>query len=171
MFAGSAFAYGYPRWFTMPISVYIPKQEEGVVVAGAFKSWQTGTKSCVRFLLRNSKNLASISNINVVFVDAPINDKLYFVRHRFSQFGGCRSCGNRFYNNSDIIISLKDKDGKDLSTSQLRAVAIQAVGRAVGLNLNEDKNSVMYEETDFSNSSITPDAVQSVYNLYKPSRR
>lgn len=168
VFAGSAFAYGYPRWFTMPVTVYIPKQEEAVVVTNAFKNWQKGTKSCVRFLFRYSKNLASISNVNVIFVEN-LGNKPYVVTHRMAQLGGCRGCGNRFYNNADIYIATKDDSGNPLSHEKLEAVAMQAVGRVIGLNLTQNSSSVMYANSDFSETSVTPDAFQAVLNLYKPS--
>lgn len=171
LFTGSAFAYGYPRWFSMPLTVYMPKTENTVAVQSAFKAWQTGTKSTVRFIFRTSKNLANISNINVIFVDRLSDNKAYIVRNRFAQFGGCRTCGNRYFNNSDVMIATKDVDGNELPPDKIKAVTMQAVGQIVGVPLSEDENSIMFKDSDFTKSSVTQDAVKSVWRLYKPSYR
>ena len=171
VFTGSAFAYGYPRWFSMPLTVYMPKDENMVAVQSAFKAWQTGTKSTVRFIFRTSKNLANISNINVIYVDRLPDDNSYVVKNRFAQFGGCRTCGNRYFNNSDVIIATKDLDGNELRPDKIKAVTMQAVGQVVGVPLSDDENSIMFKESDFTKSSVTQDAVKSVWRLYKPSYR
>ncbi len=169
VFAGSAFAYGYPRWFTMPITVYMPKQEESVIVTNAFKNWQKGTKSSVRFMFRYSKNLASISNINVIYVNHVLGDKPYKVSHSMAQLGGCRGCGNRFYNNADIYISTVGEDGVAYTPEKLEAIAMQAIGRVIGLRLNNNASSVMYLNSTFTETSVTQDAYDAVIDLYKPS--
>ena len=173
MFAGSAFAYSNPRWFSLPISVYIPKQEEAAIVTQAFKEWQLNSKSAVRFLFRYSANLASISNINVVFVDNVSGDRPYRVNHSFSQFGtysrGCKNT-NYFYN-TDVILPLQKEDGEKLSKEQLKAIALQAVGVAVGVNLSEDANSVMYKESDFPKTTLSPMDIQAVNGVYRPTRK
>ena len=173
MFAGSAFAYSNPRWFSLPISVYIPKQKEAAIVTQAFKEWQLNSKSAVRFLFRYSANLASISNINVVFVDNVSGDRPYRVNHSFSQFGtysrGCKNT-NYFYN-TDVILPLQKEDGEKLSKEQLKAIALQAVGVAVGVNLSEDANSVMYKESDFTKTTLSPMDIQAVNEVYRPTRK
>jgi len=168
MFAGTAFAYSSPRWFTMPVSVYIPKQPEGIIVKNAFWAWQVGTKSCVRFLFKTSPNLAAISSVNVIFTDSLPNNKSYVVEHRFSQFGGSRSSANNFYNYSDVLIATKDASGASIPAGKLSAIAMQAVGRLIGLPFSSDENSIMYENSDFSDTSLTSDAIESVYRIYKP---
>lgn len=171
VFTGNTFAYSTPRWFTMPVSVYIPKQKEAIPVTDAFKSWQTSTKSCVRFLVRNAEKLAPLCKINVIFVDNLPSGALYKVNPIYSQLGGCRNCGTRYYNNSDIIIALHDADGKKLTTEQLNAVALQAVGVAVGVDVNEDKNSIMYKDSDFSKNTLTREDIQAAFKVYKRVRK
>lgn len=168
MFAGSAFAYSNPRWFSMPVSVYLPKQAESVQVTNAFKSWQTNSK-CVRFLYKNSANMAPISNINVIFRDNLPNERLYQVNHRFPQFGACRTCvRDRFFYHTDIIIALKDAKGKPYSATQLQATAMQAVGVAIGVPLSDDEKSIMYKDSEFKSSTLTKEDINSVLRVYKP---
>jgi len=172
VFAGSAFAYSTPRWFTLPVSVYLPKTEESVIVTSAFKSWQVNSKSAVRFMFRNSANLASLSNINVRYTDHLPGDKPYVVNHIFRQFGRCRNCQvDKFFYQTDIIIALKDSDGKKLTANQLKAVALQAVGRAVGVNFVQDRNSVMYEDSDFTKTTLTRYDINAVREVYLPVRK
>lgn len=172
IFAGSASAYSNPRWFTLPVSVYMPKTEQSVIVTDAFKAWQVNSKSAVRFMFRNSANLAPLSNINVSFTEHLQGDRLYVVNPRFRQFGRCRSCANEnFFYQTDIIIALRDADGNLLTDKQLKAVALQAAGRAVGVNFVENKNSVMYQDTDFSNTSLTQEDIKAVRDVYLPVRK
>lgn len=171
MFTSSAFAYSNPRWFTMPVSVYLPKQAESVIVTNAFKSWQTGSK-CVRFLYKNSANMAAISNINVIFKEQLPKGQLYQVNHRFPQYGNCRTCvRDRFFYHTDIIIALKDEKGKPLTQKQLNATAMQAVGVAIGVPLNQNEKSIMYKDSEFKSSSLTKDDINAVLRVYKPTHK
>ncbi len=172
VFAGSASAYSNPRWFTLPVSVYLPKSKQSDVVTDAFKEWQLNSKSAVRFMFRNSANLASLSNINVSFVDRLQGDKLYVVNPRFRQFGRCRTCANEnFFYQTDVVIALRDANGKLLTDKQLKAVALQAAGLAVGVKFVENSNSVMYKETDFTKTSLSQDDIKAVRDVYLPVRK
>ena len=73
--------------------------------------------------------------------------------------------------NSDVIIATKDLDGNELRPDKIKAVTMQAVGQVVGVPLSDDENSIMFKESDFTKSSVTQDAVKSVWRLYKPSYR
>ena len=150
VFAGTCFAYSNPRWFTMPVTVYLPKQAESTYVTNAFKTWQLESKSTVRFLYR----------------------KAYNVSFTLPQFGSARyTMNNKYFYNADIVIALKGKDGKVLTPKQLNAVALQAVGYAVGIKLNSDKDTVMYKESDFSKNALTPADLQAVHDVYKPVKK
>lgn len=172
VFAGTCFAYSNPRWFTMPISVYLPKQAESTYVTNAFKTWQLESKSTVRFLYRNAPHLANLSNITVAYTDYLPDNKAYNVSFTLPQFGSARyTMNNKYFYNADIVIALKGKDGKVLTPKQLNAVALQAVGYAVGIKLNSDKDTVMYKESDFSKNALAPADLQAVHDVYKPVKK
>lgn len=173
MFASSAFAYSNPRWFTLPVSVYIPKGEESEVVTQAFKAWQLNSKSAVRFLFRYSASLAPLSNINVIFVSYLDGDRPYRVDHRFSQFGCCNRNfqTKKFYYNTDVILPLNDSAGNKLTKEQLKAIALQAAGVSVGVGLSDDKDSVMYVRSDFTKTTLSPSDIKAVNNVYRPIRK
>ncbi len=169
MFAGSVYAYSIPRWFNMPVSVYLPKQEESDTVTGAFKAWQSASKGTVRFLYRNSKNLAAISNINVGFVDSLPENKAYKINPRFSMSWDTNLYSNsRYYSRMGILIALKDSDGNPIPENKLYAIALRAVGEALGLDPVKSENSVMFYSDEFKNTNITKDDIAEIMRVYKP---
>ena len=69
IFAGATLGYSNPRWFSLPISVYIPKTTGSTTISNAFVSWQTESAGIVRFAFKNNKNSASLADITVTFTD------------------------------------------------------------------------------------------------------
>ena len=156
----------------MPVSVYLPKQEESEVVTGAFKAWQSASKGTVRFLYRNSKNLAAISNINVGFVESLPENKAYKLNPRFSMSWDTNLYSNsRYFSRMGILISLNDADGKPLPEDKLYAVSLRAIGEALGLNPVKSEDAVMFYTDKFPNTTITRDDIAELMRVYKPVRK
>ncbi len=170
LFAGSAFAYGNPRWFNMPVSVYIQKSNNTASVTNAFKAWQGASGGTLRFIYRNSKNLESLSNITVSFVDLLPNEDLYKVTPEYSTFGKAHySTENGFYYKNHIVIARRSSNGKLLSSSQIYALALRAVGEAVGIKpIDTNTSSVMSKTTNIlNNRTITKSDINALYGIYK----
>ena len=168
MFTGAAFAYGNPRWFKMPVSVYSPDND--AIVLNAFKSWQTASGGCVRFVFRSSANLQSRSNITVTYTDSLPDGAAYSVTRNYTIFGNTDYYvkNGYFYKTQITIAKNGGEENKPFSKSELRAIALRAVGEAIGVKPLNSSNSVMSAETDYSQTSLSANDVRAVNKLYRP---
>lgn len=167
MFVGQAFAYGNPRWFKMPVSVYTPGNN--AVVINAFKSWQTASDGSIRFVFRSSANMESLSNITVSFVEELPDGAAYSISRKSTIFGNTDyySKNGYFYKTYIVIARKGGEDKKEFSKSELQAIALRAAGEAIGVVPFKSSKAIMSDESDYSRTSITGDDVKALNRLYK----
>lgn len=173
VFASSAFAYSSPRWFTMPVTVFLPKDaKESVIVMNAFKKWQADSKGTVRFLYRNTKNLEKLSNIKIEFSNSIGEKAPYETYNRYTTFGHnslYENTGN-FYR-TKLIIHTLGNDGKKYTDKELYAITMRAIGEVLGLEAIDSEKSIMTKNGGFSNSTISADDIEELKRVYKPSHK
>lgn len=168
VFAGASFAYGTPRWFKMPVSVYVSSND--LVLLNAFKSWQNASGGVVRFLFHTSKNTEALSNISVSFVDELPEGIPYRVDRKTTIFGNTDyySKNGYFYKAQIYIARRGGEDKKDFSASEIRAISLRAVGEVLGVNPSKDITGVMSPEIDYEKTSVTGSDVKALNSLYRP---
>ncbi len=172
IFTGAAFAYSTPRWPKMPLCVYIPKQSEGATITNAFKAWQTGSKGTLRFLYRDSANFASISDIVVEFSDEMPDNKPYKLIIRYAaSWDTSLEDSPRYYARVGIVIALNDENGEKISSSKLYAAALRAIGESLGIKPGNAENSVMYVNSDLTQTQLTSEDIAELMNVYKPDKK
>ena len=165
VFACSTFGYSNPRWFSMPIKVYMPKVSGSTSVSNAFTSWQTESAGTVRFSFRSSKNMASLSDISIMFVEKA--DKPYSVNKRTTVFNNNKEkIRNEYFYKLDIVISKSNVSGKAYSQSELYAISLRAVGEALGIQADGDKG-VMATDFNITRKKLTSEDIKSLNRVYK----
>ena len=174
MFAvGSASAYSMPRWSAFPLSVYLPPEvPESAIVQSAFANWQANSKYIARFIYKKSNVAKRNANIVVQFYNKLPSGKAYETREVFA-FAPIFVEGEThgYYYHVDLKIALQDKNGKAYTRQQLRAISLQAAGRALGVPCQEGERGVMVCDDKFNVYSVTKedyDALFSVYRKTKP---
>ena len=157
VFAGSAFAYGSPRWFNIPVSVQVPKTADGTRMMNAFRAWQSASGGAVRFIFRTSNNMADLSDITVSFVPFLNNASGYIVNFVYPAIS---SKSANFYK-ARIVIATNNSQGGASSDSEIYVRMLRAAGEAVGVhNYNPDS-----EEQP---KTITADDIKQIKALYRP---
>lgn len=163
MCAGNAFAYTTPRWSNFPLNVYIEKNGKAPVVQNAFKSWQSESGSLVKFIYRQGNVAANTSQISVYFTDKAIDNKYYVIqRTNHNQYAAAG-----FFVHLNITISTKDDNGKNLSENKLNAIALKAVGEALGVRCIPKANSVMNCGSEYTAKELTKDDIKALNSVYK----
>lgn len=168
VFAGSAFAYGTPRWFKMPVSVYVAGNNPTIV--NAFKSWQTASGGAVRFVFRESKNLESRCNITVAYTDSLPEGVPYHVEQLHTIFGNTDYYIQKgyFYKTKIILAKKGGEKYTPYSKTAMRANALRAVGEAIGIQPLNVNNAVMGANFNSDKTSITAADIKALKLLYKP---
>lgn len=165
IFTCSAFGYSNPRWFSMPITVYVPKVSGSTSVSNAFTSWQTESAGTVRFAFRSSKNMASRSDISITFVEKASNP--YVVNKQTTVFNNNKEeIRNAYFYKLNIVISKSNPSGKAYSQSELYAISLRAVGEALGVRTSGDKG-VMASKFNITNKKLTSEDIKSLNRVYK----
>ena len=163
----SAMAYSNPRWFSMPVSVYIPNAPQTATVMKAFREWQKDSGGTVRFLFRRSHNTERLSKISVVYVDTLSNGEPYVVEQKYTSIGKRHMDTSRgYFYKLRIIIARRSAKGKYFTTAQTEAIALRAVGEALGVPADGSKG-VMAETFDFSNRHLLKQDIDALNKVYK----
>lgn len=167
--AGSVFAYSMPRWSAFPLSVYLPPESpESMIVKSAFDNWKANSKTIARFIYRKSTVAKKSSNVNVIFYDKLPNGEAYQLQKTFvSTWTYTPGKPSGFFFHVDIMLSLKDKDGKPYSNAKLRAIALQAVGETLGIKCGSVQEGVMACSEDYDVDSVTEEDYHALYRIYK----
>ncbi len=169
--AGSAFAWSSPRWTAFPLNVYIEDSEYSGVVQQAFGDWQTGAKKVnpfIRFYIKEGERGFRKSQIDVRFSKgAQANGQLYSISSNslVDGFSMIRNTSGFFYHVS-ISISTMDAEGKAIPRDKIHSIAMQAIGRALGVNCTGENDNVMSCNTDFSVNKLTEDDLFALKNVY-----
>jgi len=153
-FAGSAFAYGNPRWFNIPVSVYIPKVKENSVTIKAFNEWQMASGGYVRFIYRNASNFANLTDISINFTPTLNNSEGYIVKILYPPFG---ETSGIFYK-ARVTVATSDSEGNPLKEDALKRRIILAAGRAIGV----------YNANLTTSGKISQESINTLHWLYKP---
>ena len=167
IFASAALAYENPRWMHMPITVYIPK-DTNAVAQNAFKTWQSVSSGTVRFIYKDSANLGKLCNIRVEVIDTPLGDNGYSVEQTammFDKTGYYQK--NGFFYKTTIKISTKDANNKNISNSKMQAIALKAVGEAIGIKPVKDDTVLMSLSDDLKVKKITSKDLDALNKIYK----
>lgn len=170
-FAGSAFAWSNPRWTTFPLNVYIQENENAAVVQRAFNEWAVSAKPAVPFLrFRFGEGPRGLrkSQINVNFVAAVPGGRYYEVLSNslVDGFSMVRNTSGFFYHVT-INIATVDADGKKIPQNKIHSIALQAVGRSLGINCISKVNTAMSCNTEYGINRITPADVNALRNVYR----
>lgn len=168
VFTGSAFAYSTPRWFKMPISVYIVG--DNPTALNAFKSWQVASGGSVRFIFKESKNFESRCNITVSMVDSLPDGEPYHIDRSQTIFGNTDYfVQNGYFYKANISLA---RNGGAKNTpytkANLRANALRAVGEVIGISPIASRNAVMSIDANPVRTSITADDIKALNLIYKP---
>lgn len=163
MFCGNAFAYSTPRWSNFPVNVYIQQDENASIVQRAFQTWQANSGSVLRFFCKTNRPFENTSQINVYFTDL-ISDNSYYEIER-SLNGGYYTIG--FFVHLDIKIRTTEPGGKRIAPEKLYAIAMHAIGRAVGVNCLTAIGNVMSCRPDYSVSTLTASDIEALNSVYK----
>lgn len=168
VFAGSAFAYSTPRWFKMPVSVYIAGNNP--VVVNAFKSWQAASGGAVRFVFRDSKNLESRCNIVVSTVESLPDGEPYLIDRQQTIFGNTDYYVKKgyFYKANIVLARNGGEKNTTYTKTNLRANALRAVGEVIGIKPFNSRTAVMSVEANPNRTSITAEDVKALKFIYKP---
>ena len=165
IFAGTSFGYSNPRWFRQPISVYVPKVTGNTTVSNAFLSWQTESAGIVRFTFKSNQRAASLADITVTFTNKA--SKPYVIEKKSTVFNANKEdLKNEYFYKLNIIISKADAKGKVYSSSELYAIALRAVGEALGVNAVGDKG-VMSNSFNTANKKLTSDDIKLLKKVYR----
>lgn len=170
-FAGSTFAWSTPRWTTFPINVYIEENENYAVVQRAFNEWAAGAKPSVpflRFRFEDGPRGLRKSQINVNFVASVPGGRNYEVLSNslVDGFSMIRNTSGFFYHVT-INIATIDADGKKIPQNKIHSIALQAVGRSLGINCISSANAAMSCNTEYAVQRITPADVNALTNVYR----
>ena len=159
-FAGSAFAWSTPRWTAFPLNVYIEENDRTDIVTQAFIDWQTDAKKVnpfIRFRIKNDERGLRKSQIDVRFTDTVQPNGQYYLVSSNSLVDGFSMIRNNsgFFYHVSISISTIDKKGKPIPSNKIHAIALQAIGRSLGINCIGEKHSVMSCNTDYDVNTLT----------------
>ena len=168
--AGSAFAQSVPRWFTLPVSVYLPSNSYSSSVRNAFSTWQSSSGRLVYFVFKTNPKLETMSNIDVRFMPTYNSGSPYKIQARYNS-NRISLEDNGFFLRVGITIYTKDKDGKNLSNSEVYSIALRAVGEAVGvkpISSAKKKKSVMSTDYAYDAKSLSSDDIYALKKVYWP---
>ncbi len=167
--AGSVFAYSMPRWSALPLSVYLPAgTPESLIVKSAFEEWKANSKNIARFIYRQSSVAQKTSNVNVIFYDKLPNGDPYQLQKTYvSTWTYTPGKPTGYFFHIDMMIALNDNDGKPYSRSELKAIALRAVGETLGVKCGAVQDGVMACKESFEDDAVTDEDAQALYRVYK----
>lgn len=163
IFSGNAFAYSTPRWSNFPLNVYIQQDENAAIVQRAFQTWQAKSGAVLRFFCKTNRVFENTSQINVYFTDSIADNSYYEIERSLN--GGYYTIG--FFVHLDVKIRTTEPDGSLIAPEKLYAVAMHAVGRAVGINCLSASGNVMSCRPDYSVSTLTDSDIAALNSVYK----
>ena len=175
--AGSVLAHELPRWFTQPVSVYIPAQSSyGATVKNAFASWQGVSGHLVRFVYNSSKKMENLSNIDVMFSESYNKNAPYKIQARYnSHYNSFNETG--YFRRVGITIFTLDKEGKKLTNSQVYSIALRAAGESIGVKAfppdqkKSKKKSVMSWDYEYDLKTLSEKDIYALKKVYLPNYR
>lgn len=170
--ASSVYAHSMPRWSAFPLTVYIADTKEADIVKSAFESWQNNSKYIVRFIYKKSNVAKRTSKINVDFSEKQTGDKPYNIdeKYSFAAYLGQGEPSGYFYH-VNINIALKDKDGNEYTKRQLKAISLQAVGRALGVPCQSGTRGVMVCDDEYNVYGVTKEDYEALFKVYKKTKK
>lgn len=176
--ASSVMALSSPRWSYFPLNVYIQQgsgdSAASQTVKSAFQAWQGQSSGILKFFFKNTKTFEKTSQISVYFVDTLPQNAYYKIDKMVSNANYLTYNVAGFYLHMDLKIRTKENDGKKIAKDKLYAIAMQAVGQAMGIGCLTSKDKVMSCSTDFTTTKLTSDdimALKRVYRLIGPNAR
>lgn len=168
--AGSTFAQSIPRWFTLPVSVYLPSNTYSTSVKNAFSTWQSSSGRLVYFVFKTNPKLETLSNIDVMFMPTYNGGLPYKIQARYnSNYYSWEE--NGYFRRVGITIYTKNKEGKNLSNSEVYSIALRAVGEAVGVKQiapSKKRKSVMASDYKYDAKGLTSDDIYALKKVYWP---
>ena len=167
--ANGVFAYSMPRWSAFSLSVYLPPEApESLIVKSAFDEWKNKSKTIARFIYRKTTVAKRNSNVNVIFSEKLSGDKPYRLRETYvanPNFTVDRPDG--YFVHVDITIALNDKNGKPYSNAELKAIALEAIGRTLGIKCGSSEEGVMACTDTYDATTLSDDDTFALFRVYR----
>ncbi len=169
--AGTVFALGSPRWRFSSLTVYMPPVPESTITQKAFSTWENSSGGILRFKIGTRRSYSRYAHISISYIDSLAPGQYYDVmydvyRPGFSTHKESSFVADYFYK-VDVRIRTKDENYKKYTDSQLYAITLQAVGRALGVGYVEKPNNVMSYNLSLDSIKITPEDVSAFMKVYK----
>lgn len=165
------FAAGSPRWRLMPLTVYYPPIPEASAVQRAFDGWQSAGSGVLRFKGGSRFAQKNGAHISVEFISTLAAGQYYDINYDIYKTGFSShkedSLVSDYFYKVKIRIRTRDENSKKYTEEQLYAIALQAVGRALGVDYVENDGNVMSRTFDFENTKITDEDIKALRKLYK----
>ena len=177
MFGSSAFALSNPRWAYFPLNIAIQTNSKTVskaaIVEKAFKTWQMNAGSVLKFTYKSSGPFQVSSPVNVYFVENLAQNAYYEVEQNTAGTVWNNMNYNRqgFFTHTTIKFRSTELDGKKIPDAKFYAIALQAAGKAMGINCLDTTGDAMSCTTDFDAKGITKNDIDALFDIYKQNRK
>ena len=159
-----AFAIDGTWIFPKNIRTYIPQNnKDTIMMEHAFERWTKLTNGRILFKYVNNQNAAQI---NVEFVDkipTSVNGQSFDKAIGLTK---TTYTTNKKLVNATIYIAKKTQDNKELNRDEIFTTMLHEIGHAIGLNHNNNKNSVMYPGVNVT-LEIDAEDLKVLKRLYK----
>ena len=165
-------AQGEARWRKNMILIYVPDHEYEPMMTNAFKEWEGKLRQKLQFYnyraskLTNQKDSQAIIDIDVKFGSISGDEA------KNGGFVSLQQAGSGAIRHAEITIVLKedekllsDVEAKKKNDEEIKTIMLKQVGKAIGLGISQNPQSVMYDEIQ-ENQVITPQDIENVFVLY-----
>lgn len=176
MFDGSAFALSNPRWAYFPLNIAIQTNSKtaakAMIVEKAFKTWQLNAGSVLKFTYKSSGPFQVSSPVNIYFVENLAQNAYYEVEQNTAGAVWNNMNYNRqgFFTHTNIKFRINEPDGKKISDAKFYAIALQAAGKAMGINCLDTTGDAMSCTTTFNSKNVTKNDIEALFDIYKQNR-
>ncbi len=166
-----AFAAGSPRWRLMPLTIYYQPAPEAAVVQQAFDAWQNAGSGVLKFKGGSRPAQRRGAHITVQFIRTLAAGQYYDINYDIYKTGFSShkedSFVSDYFYRVTVRIRTADENFKKYTEEELYAIALQAAGRALGVEYIDDEDSVMSKKLDLKNSKITAKDIEALRKIYK----
>ena len=147
-----------PRWYTMPVNVYIPEHPKAQLMKKAFMDLQNSTGYIkFRFLDAQGERRA---HIVVYFVKRCSMEGAVGVTYQPQK-------KHAFLRNTIQIGLINPNTNKIYSNDELYVIMIHEAGHAIGMNHTPNPSDIMYPVLNNKQRSLTKNDINQIIMLYR----